>query len=80
MIEKEHCNIAFLELMCHNHNDKGYIYQISPIDGAPVRFPYFFYDFDRIGATSLIYTGALVVLSLIIAHCFYLVDTKIRKS
>jgi hypothetical protein len=57
----------------------GYIYQISPIDGAPVRFPYFFYDFDRIGAMSLIYTGALVVLFLIIAHCFYLFDTKIRK-
>ena len=54
----------------------GYTYQISPVDGNPVRFPYFFYDFDRIGATSLLYIGALVMFFLIIAHGFYFVDKK----
>ena len=58
----------------------GYVYMVSPTDGNPVRFPYYFYDFDRIGAASLIYIGIIVVFFLVLAHCFYLVDKKRRKN
>ena len=57
----------------------GYVYYTSQTDGLPVRFPYFFYDFDRIGLVSLAYIGALLVFFLIIGHVFYLFDRKIRK-
>ena len=57
----------------------GYVYSVSPVDGKPVRFPYFFYDFDRLGIAAIAYIGALVIFFLIIAHGFYLVDTKLRK-
>jgi len=57
----------------------GYVYSTSPVDGRPVRFPYFFYDFDRLGAVALVYIGALVVFFLLISHGFYMVDSKIRK-
>ena len=57
----------------------GYVYFTSASDGLPVRFPYFFYDFDRIGAVSLVYIGGLVVFCLIIGHIFYLFDSRIRK-
>ena len=57
----------------------GHVYGISPTDGAPVRFPYFFYDFDRIGLLSLAYIGALVVVFLIIGYIFYYIDAKVRK-
>ena len=58
----------------------GYVYSLSPVDGKPVRFPYFFYDFDRLGAAAIAYVAALVVFFLIIAHGFYLVDAKLRKQ
>jgi len=57
----------------------GYVYYVSQVDGLPVRFPYFFYDFDRIGAVSFIFIGALLVFFMIVAHVFYLFDRKIRK-
>jgi len=57
----------------------GYVYFTSASDGLPVRFPYFFYDFDRIGAVSLVYIGALLVYFLLLGHIFYLFDRKIRK-
>ena len=58
----------------------GYVYYTSASDGLPVRFPYYFYDFDRIGVDSLYYIGALVVFFLIAAHVFYLFDAKLRKN
>jgi len=49
-------------------------------DGLPLRFPYFFFDYDRIGvAMSLVYIGALIFIFLLMSHGFYLVDAKIRK-
>jgi len=57
----------------------GYVYFTSQADGLPVRFPYFFYDFDRIGIVSLAYIGALLAFFLVIGHVFYLIDKKIRK-
>jgi len=58
----------------------GYVYFVSQADGLPVRFPYFFYDFDRIGFVSFLYIAALLVFFLLIGHVFYLFDRKIRKS
>jgi len=57
----------------------GHIYGISAADGAPIRFPYFFYDFDRIGSLSLVYITGIVIFFLIIGHIFYYIDKKVRK-
>jgi hypothetical protein len=57
----------------------GYIYRISAVDGKPERFPYFFFDFDRIGARSFIYIGVLIVFFLLLSHGLYLFDKKIHK-
>jgi hypothetical protein len=57
----------------------GYVYRIEP-DGEAARFPYFFYDFDRIGAQALLYIGALIAFFLLLSHVFYWVDKKVRKS
>ena len=57
----------------------GYVYHVSQADGLPVRFPYFFYDFDRIGLFSFVYIGALLIFFLLVGHVFYLFDRKIRK-
>ena len=56
----------------------GYVYRVNP-DGSPVRFPYFFYDFDQIGAKSLLYIGALVLFFLLLSHGFYWADKKVKK-
>jgi hypothetical protein len=56
----------------------GYVYRVTP-DGSPVRFPYFFYDFDQIGAQALLYIGALVLFFLLLSHGFYLFDKKVKK-
>ena len=58
----------------------GYVYFISAADGLPVRFPYFFYDFDRIGILSLAYIGAMVAFFLLAGHAFYYVDRRLRKA
>jgi hypothetical protein len=57
----------------------GHAYGVSAVDGNPVRFPYFFLDFDRTGAMPLVYIGALTVFFLIIAHVFYIIDNKLRR-
>lgn len=57
----------------------GYVFRVSPEDGLPVRFPYFFFDWDRIGAMALVYIAALVAVFLVIAHVFYLLDRRVRK-
>jgi len=58
----------------------GHVYGISPADGAPVRFPYFFYDFDRIGLMSLVYITGIVIFFLIISHIFYFINVRSQKS
>jgi len=57
----------------------GYVYSISPSDGKPVRFPYFFYDFDRLGIVSLAFIGGLFLFLILAGHGFYLADRKLRK-
>ena len=57
----------------------GQVYWIA--DDGLVRFPYFFFDYDRLGvAMSLVYIGALLVIFLLMSHGFYLVDAKLRKK
>jgi len=56
----------------------GYVFMTAS-DGNPMRFPYFFYDFDRIGAMAFVYIGALILFFLIIGHVFYFIDKKVRK-
>jgi len=56
----------------------GYVYFISADDGLPIRFPYFFYDFDRIGMLAFAYIGGLVVFLVAVGHAFYFLD-KARK-
>ena len=57
----------------------GLVYAISEADGLPIRFPYFFFDFDRIGALSFVYITCLLIFFLIIGHIFYYIDKK-RKE
>lgn len=56
----------------------GYTYGVDGA-GVPVRFPYFFFDYDRVGGAAFIYIGALVVIFLIISHFIYLLDRKWNK-
>ena len=54
----------------------GYVFMISPTDGKPMHFPYFFYDFERIGVLAFAFIGAMIVFFLIIGHIFYYFDRK----
>ena len=57
----------------------GYVYFISADDGLPIRFPYFFYDFDRIGMLSFVYIAGLVIFLVTVGHVFYLIDRAKKK-
>ncbi len=54
----------------------GYVYNISIVDGKPVRFPYFFFDYDRIGSGAFTYIVVLVLLFLVISHMLYFIDRR----
>jgi hypothetical protein len=56
----------------------GYVYRIAA-DGSPVRFPYFFYDYDRIGAAAFLYIGGLILFFLLLSHGLYFFDQKVQK-
>jgi hypothetical protein len=58
----------------------GYSYGINPVDGKPTRFPYFFFDYDRVGADSIFYVAVLVGIFLVFSHLLYIVDRKRKKS
>jgi uncharacterized membrane protein YhdT len=55
----------------------GYVYRLSA-DGRPVRFPYFFMDYDELGLKAFLYIGVLFFLFLLIAHGFYWIDCMRR--
>ncbi len=57
----------------------GYVYYTASADGMPVRFPYFFFDFDRIGIGALAYIAVLLGIFIMLSHLFYFVDAKLRK-
>ena len=67
----------------------GYVYNFGAtfggdfvsesMDTAPVRFPYFFLDFDRLGIMVLAYVGGIFVFFILLSHVIYLLDRKVRK-
>ncbi|MDR1699316.1 MAG: Pr6Pr family membrane protein, partial [Prevotellaceae bacterium] len=52
----------------------GYVYQLNDIDGLPEHFPYFFLDFDRLGASVFVYVSVLLLVFVGISHIFYFAD------
>ena len=67
----------------------GYVYSFSGTFGntpsgaeeiAPVRFPYFFIDFDRIGFMVFIYIVVILVFILMLSHVVYFVDCRFRSK
>jgi len=63
----------------------GYVYRYTGGAGSntegsvPVRFPYFFIDFDVLGIMALAYIGVIVVFFVILGHVIYYIDQKVRK-
>ena len=47
---------------------------------TPVRFPYFFLDFDRIGWLAAAYIAGIVAFVLLLGHGMYWIDKKGRKN
>jgi len=63
----------------------GYVYSFSDtfsasssevVEITPVRFPYFFLDFDKIGFSVIIYIAVLLLLFILLAHAFYFLDRR----
>jgi len=52
----------------------------APASIAPVRFPYFFLDFDRLGLLVFAYIAGIVAFILLLGHAMYLIDRKVRKD
>jgi hypothetical protein len=52
----------------------------SYIEIVPVRFPYFFMDFDKLGAMAIVYTIGILAFIILLAHVMYLTDRKLRKA
>ncbi len=57
----------------------GYDYGYFGANGQPVRFPYFFLDFDQLGLMVFAYVAALVAFFLILSHIIYFIDKKRAK-
>lgn len=57
----------------------GYVYRLSSVDGSPVNFPYFFFDYDQVGAKAILYILALIFMFLVFSHMVYLLDRKWKK-
>jgi len=79
------CYVAFTSIA----GLAGYVYYFSStfsspvsstIDITPVRFPYFFLDFDRLGFLTFAYIGAILVFFLLLSHIIYFIDRKVRSK
>ena len=53
----------------------GYVFEYK--DGAPVHYPYFFVDYDRIGVLVLAYIGGIGVVYAAVALVMYAIDRKL---
>ncbi|MCL2628970.1 MAG: Pr6Pr family membrane protein [Oscillospiraceae bacterium] len=51
----------------------------SYMDMVPVRFPYFFLDFDRIGYYVFAFVAGIAVFILLLGHVAFAIDRKLRK-
>ena len=67
----------------------GYVYYFSStfsdphsgaIEVAPVRVPYFFLDFDRLGFMAAVYIAAILVFILLLSHTVYFIDRRDRTA
>ena len=66
----------------------GYVYGYERVSGSPfssyielvpVRVPYFFLDFDRLGLMVIIYCTGILAFFLLLSHIIYWIDHKVRK-
>ncbi|MFV0412703.1 MAG: Pr6Pr family membrane protein [Oscillospiraceae bacterium] len=56
----------------------GYVYRVRE-NGVPVRFPYFFIDYDQVGVFAVAYIGGLFAFFLLLSHLLYCLDKKVKK-
>jgi hypothetical protein len=57
----------------------GYTYAVSS-DGTPRHFPYFFLNYDQLGARAILYIGLLTAMLLAMSHIIYFFDKRAGKS
>ena len=63
----------------------GYVYRytgylgIDNMGSAPVRFPYFFLDFDALGPLVFAYMGLILVFFLLLGHILYGYNQRIGR-
>ncbi len=63
----------------------GYVFRytagsgLNIMESTPVRFPYFFMDFDALGMIAFAYIGATLAFFLVLSHVIYFIDHKVRK-
>jgi hypothetical protein len=53
----------------------GVVYGVSET-GVPVRFPYFFVDFDALGSSVFLYVGAITIFFIGLAYLFLFIDKR----
>ena len=64
----------------------GYIYRytgylaIGSRGSAPERYPYFFLDFDALGATVFVYIGVICIIFILLSHVIYYFDQRVRNQ
>jgi hypothetical protein len=58
----------------------GYTYGVSAVDGRPKHFPYFFIDYERIGASACLYIGLVAVMLGAIGFAVRWLDGRIRRD
>lgn len=54
----------------------GHVFSISPVDHKPVRFAYFFFDYDRIGWMAIPYIFAVMVFLVGLGYILYFIDKR----
>jgi hypothetical protein len=70
-----YCYVAFTSLA----GVLGYVFSTDAQTGRAIHYPYFFYDYDLVGWTALLYFAALSVFFFLLGCLLYLFDRKIRK-
>jgi hypothetical protein len=67
----------------------GYVYRYEGVvssafsgqgEPAPVRFPYFFLDFDKLGIMAAVFMVGIMIFFLLLSHGIYWIDRKAIKS
>lgn len=54
----------------------GHVFSISPVDHKPVRFAYFFFDYDRIGWMAIPYIFAVMAFLVVLGYILYFIDKR----